>query len=106
MGAAQEVLGMLNKKHKVRLGAAVLKWLQMFRTALLFAVLIAMIIGIAFSFADFEAFTVFHPSTAPMAALVIGAVSLLAALWIPRPWCRFLCPLGELLETLRREKSK
>lgn len=106
MGAAQEVLGMLNKKHKVRLGASVLKWLQMFRTALLFAVLIAMIIGIAFSFADFEAFTVFHPSTAPMAALVIGAVSLLAALWIPRPWCRFLCPLGELLETLRREKSK
>ena len=104
MGSAQELLGTVNKKHKVRIGASLLKWLQFIRTAVLFGVLQAMGIGLSFGFQDFEAFTVFHPSTAPKAALAIGALSLLVSLWIPRPWCRFLCPLGELLETVRRRK--
>ena len=104
MGAAQELLGTINKKHKVRLGASLLQWLQLIRTAVLLGVLLAMGVGLSFGFQDFEAFTVFHPGSAPKAALAIGVVSLVASLWIPRPWCRFLCPLGELLETLRRQK--
>ncbi len=104
MGAAQELLGTINKKHKVRLGASLLQWLQLIRTAVLLGVLLAMGLGLSFGFQDFEAFTVFHPGSAPKAALAIGVVSLVASLWIPRPWCRFLCPLGELLETLRRQK--
>ncbi len=104
-GAAQELLGMINKKHKIRLGNAMLQWLQLIRTAVLFGILLVMGMGLSFSFEDFEAFTVFHPSTAPKLALVLGAISLLASLWLPRPWCRFLCPLGELLETFRRQKN-
>ena len=104
-GAAQELLGMINRKHKVRLGNAILQWLQFIRTAVLFGILLVMGLGLSFGFGDFEAFSVFHPSTAPKVALVLGAVSLLASLWLPRPWCRFLCPLGELLETFRRQKS-
>lgn len=104
-GAAQELLGMINKKRKIRLGNAMLQWLQLIRTAVLFGVLLAMGIGLSFGFEDFEAFTAFHPSTAPKLALAIGALSLLASLWLPRPWCRFLCPLGELLEAFRRQKG-
>lgn len=104
-GAAQELLGMINRKHKVRLGNAILQWLQLIRTAVLFGTLLVMGLGLSFGFGDFEAFSVFHPFTAPKLALVLGAVSLLASLWLPRPWCRFLCPLGELLETFRRQKS-
>ncbi|MBQ7649384.1 MAG: 4Fe-4S binding protein, partial [Victivallales bacterium] len=105
-GAAQELLGMMNRKRKIRLGNAVLQWLQLIRTAVLFGILLVMGMGLSFGFEDFEAFTVFHPSTAPKLALALGAVSLFASLWLPRPWCRFLCPLGELLETFRRQKSE
>ena len=105
MGAAQVLLGELNKKHRLKLAPTLLQWLQMLRAAILFGCLLVIAIGLTFDFADFEAFTLFHPQTAPIAALVIGALSLLLAIWIPRPWCRFLCPLGELLETLRRTKG-
>ena len=105
MGAAQALLGELNKKHRLKLAPTLLQWLQMLRTAILFGCLFAIALGLSFDFADIEAFTLFHPQTAPIVALVIGAISLLLAIWIPRPWCRFLCPLGELLETLRRTKE-
>ena len=105
MGAAQVLLGELNTKHKLKLTPKLLQYLQLLRTAILFGCLFAIAIGLTFDFADFEAFTLFHPQTAPIAALIIGALSLLLAIWIPRPWCRFLCPLGELLETLRRTKG-
>ncbi len=104
MGATQVLLGELNKKHKLKLSPKLLQWLQMLRTAILFGGLLAIAIGLTFDFADFEAFTIFHPQTAPVVALVIGLLSLLLSIWLPRPWCRFLCPLGELLEILRRKK--
>ncbi|MBR4676272.1 MAG: 4Fe-4S binding protein [Victivallales bacterium] len=104
MGAAQVLLGELNKKHKLKLAPTLLQWLQMLRTAILFGGLLAIAIGLTFDFANFEAFTIFHPQTAPIVALVIGLLSLLLSIWLPRPWCRFLCPLGELLEILRRKK--
>ena len=104
MGAAQLLLGELNKKHKLKLAPTLLQWLQLIRTAILFGCLLAIAIGLSFDFADFEAFTLFHPQTAPIAALIIGALSLLLSIWLQRPWCRFLCPLGEFLETLRTRK--
>ncbi len=105
MGAAQTLLGELNKKHKLKLGPAVAQWFQTLRTAILFGGLLTIGLGVSFDFASYEAFTVFHPQSAPIAALVIGIVSLLLSIWIPRPWCRFLCPFGELLEILRRKKG-
>ena len=104
MGAAQALLGELNKKHKLKLGPTIAQWLSTIRTAILFSGLLAIGFGLSFDFADYEAFTVFRPQSAPIAALCIGIISLLLSIWIPRPWCRFLCPLGELLEILRRKK--
>ena len=106
MGAAQVLLGELNKNHKLKIAAGVIQWLQMLRTAILFGVLLTVALGASFDFADFEAFTVFRPQSAPLAALVIGGLSLVLSIWMPRPWCRFLCPLGELLETVRRKREK
>ncbi len=105
MGAAQELVGLLGKGRSLSLGATWLRWLQTLRGAILYFGLLVAAIGIGFDFSMFEAFTLFRPSSAPMAALVLGILSLLLSIWLPRPWCRFLCPLGELLETLRRKPS-
>ena len=106
MGAAQVLLGDLNKSHKLKLGTAVIRWLQALRAVILFGALLTIALGASFDFADFEAFTLFRPQSAPIAALVIGVLSLVLSIWIPRPWCRFLCPLGEFLETIRRSGGR
>ncbi len=104
-GAAQELVGKLNPRHKLPLGAKAVRVLQTLRTAILFGGLLLVALGVGFDFARIEPFTAFHPATAPIAALAVGAVSLALAVWVPRPWCRFLCPLGELLELARRPQK-
>jgi len=105
LGAAQGLLGDLNKKHKIRLDTRLLQWLQILRTAILLGTLLAIALGLGVDFATFEAFTLFRPHSAPVVALILGGISLVLSVWIQRPWCRFLCPLGELLETIRRTKT-
>ena len=105
MGAAQTLLGEVNKKHKLRLSPRLISWLTLLRSAILFGGLLTIGIGLSFDFADYEAFAVFHPQSAPLVALVIGIVSLVLSVWIPRPWCRFLCPLGEMLELVRKKQQ-
>ena len=104
-GAAQVLLGAVNKK-KIKIGAKLLKWLAYLRSAVLIGVLLAMAFGLAIDFASFEPFTVFHPTTAPIVALILGIVSLVLSLFISRPWCRFICPLGALLENVRLPRKK
>lgn len=104
MGAAQSLLGDINKKHKIKLSTTLVKWLQILRTAILLFGLLAIGIGLSFDFADIEAFTIFRPQSAPIVALVLAVVSLLLSIFVARPWCRFLCPLGEVLDKVRVKK--
>ena len=104
MGAAQSLLGEVNKKHKLKLSPKLVKWLQILRTAILLFGLLAMGIGLSFDFADIEAFTIFRPQSAPIVALVLAILSLVLSVFVARPWCRFLCPLGEMLEMVRKKK--
>ena len=103
MGAAQALLGEVNKKHKLKLSPKLVKWLQILRTAILLFGLLAMGIGLSFDFADMEAFTIFRPQSAPIVALVLAVLSLVLSIFVVRPWCRFLCPLGEMLEMVRKK---
>lgn len=103
MGAAQALLGEVNKKHKIKLSPKLIKCLQILRTAILLFGLLAMGIGLSFDFADMEAFTVFRPQSAPIVALVLAILSLVLSIFVVRPWCRFLCPLGEMLEMVRKK---
>ena len=106
MGAAQMLLGEVNKKHKLKLSPKLVKWLQILRTAILLFGLLAMGIGLSFDFADMEAFTIFRPQSAPIVALVLAIFSLVLSVFVARPWCRFLCPLGEMLEIVRKKQQK
>ena len=105
MGAAQGLLGEINRKHRLRLPPALLSALQLLRSAILWFGLLAVGMGLTFDYSAYEAFSLFHPRTAPMMALILGILSLVLSIWIQRPWCRFLCPLGEFLELIRRKKD-
>lgn len=105
-GAAQELAGMVNKKHRLKISDIVLRWLLVVRKAIFVAVIITIILGVNFQIGEYEPFALFNVSLgdiegAPVVALCIAVVSLLVSTFISRPWCRFVCPVGQGLDLLK-----
>lgn len=55
-----------------------------------------------FDLAEFEPFTIFLIHSAALSAVILAVLSLIMSLFTRRPWCRLLCPTGEILSILRR----
>ena len=54
--------------------------------------------GIWVSWIDYELFTAFAVDVAPLGVVIAGGVFILLSVWIPRPYCRFVCPTGTLVK--------
>lgn len=50
---------------------------------------------------DYEPFSAFGVTTAATAVLVLAAAFGVLSLFVPRPWCKCCCPLGEWLDLIR-----
>lgn len=59
--------------------------------------LLLMWTGITFDLINYEVFSVFLFDQASLFVLVLAGVSLLLSLVVSRPYCRFVCPTGQLL---------
>lgn len=100
-GNAQELVGkILPRKRPIpanilRMGL----WLR--RLTLVVAVVLLLILPHV-ELAEWEPFTVFLIRAAAVSSIVLAAISLVASLFFQRPWCRLLCPTGEILSILRR----
>lgn len=101
-GAAQELLGKINDK-KMTIPQRVHTAMRWVRRLVLVGVVIMMLLQPDFELANLEPFSVFVIKSATTAVLVIATVSLLASMFIQRPWCRLLCPTGELFSLLQRK---
>lgn len=81
------------------------KWLVSFlgglRGFLLGLVWLGLVAGATFDLTGAEPFAAFHWRVAGVGTLVLAGVFLLLTLFIPRAWCRFLCPTGRLLRVAR-----
>ena len=92
-GAFQD-LAAKTKNKKWRMGANTVKRLNAFRK-LLFAVLLVLTLsGIWFEWVDYEVFSAFIFQTASVFVLVLGGVVAVLSFFVPRPYCRFVCPTG------------
>lgn len=106
-GAAQELAGKLKKK-KIQLGQRVITWLLVLRKAILIAIVLLLIFGVgidAATLGNIEPFSAFNLSLAPTLAIVIACVSLVFSIFITKPWCRFLCPTGQTLDTMKKGRD-
>lgn len=101
-GAAQELVGLLTRR-KLKLSQQTLRTARRVRRGILVAVVILLLILPHVELADMEPFTLFVFRSAALSSLVLGGVSLVGSLFVRRPWCRLLCPTGEILSLLRRE---
>ena len=98
-GSAQELAGKLSRR-KLRITPRVLKLLSVLRN-LLWGVLMALLLtGTCTAWIDYELFTAFLYSSASVWVPVLAALFLVLSVWVPRPYCRFVCPTGALVKSV------
>lgn len=98
-GSAQELAGKLSRR-KLRITPRVLRVLTALRN-LLWGVLMALLFtGTCTAWIDYELFTAFIYSSASVWVIVLAMLFLVLSVWVPRPYCRFVCPTGALLKSV------
>lgn len=98
LGSVQDLAGKANKKHKWKLGQNTAKRLGYFRQLLFGALMVLMLAGIYFDWMNFELFTAFIFKSASVVVIALAALMVILAIFIPRPYCRFVCPTGTLFK--------
>lgn len=97
-GSAQELAGKLSRR-KLRITPRVLRVLTALRN-LLWGVLMALLLtGTCSAWIDYELFTAFIYSSASVWVVVLAVLFLVLSVWVPRPYCRFVCPTGALMKS-------
>ena len=98
-GSAQELAGKLSRR-KLRITPRVLRVLTALRN-LLWGVLMALLLtGTCTAWVDYELFTAFIYSSASVWVIVLAGLFLVLSVWVPRPYCRFVCPTGALVKSV------
>lgn len=98
-GSLQELAGMTTK-HKLKIPSGILKSLNLFRQILWALLMLLMWMGIWFSWTDYELFAAFMLSNANTILVVVAVAFILLSAFIPRAYCRFICPTGTLLKII------
>ncbi len=96
-GSLQDLAGKLNKK-KLAIPGTVLKYLTWFRQLLWVVLMSFMIAGVWFDWINYEFFTAFIFKSASVVVICLALVSVIISVFVPRPYCRFICPTGTLLK--------
>ncbi len=104
MGSAQELMGLIPVK-KLHIKPSITKVLNSLRYYILLALLFVMWLGVGFEIMDYEIFPAFIVSSASTVILVMAAILLLLSIFIPRPYCRFICPTGALITMSQKTKE-
>lgn len=101
-GAAQELIGRIYPKAHVSLPLRLLRVARWVRQIALMAIVVLLVLLPKFNLSDLEPFTIFMLRSASISVVLIGSLSLVASIFLPRAWCRLLCPTGEILNIMQR----
>ncbi|WP_028898293.1 FMN-binding protein [Prevotella sp. HUN102] len=96
-GSVQD-LAAKTKNRKWRMSAKLTKRLGYLRQALFAVLMVLMLSGVLFEWMDYEVFSAFIFQTASVVVLALGIVVVALSFFIPRPYCRFVCPTGTLFK--------
>ena len=96
-GSAQELAGKLTHR-KWHISPRWSKNLNKFRTILWVVLMVLMLTTIWTAWIDYELFTAFLYTSAPIGVTIAAILFLIISVWVPRPYCRFVCPTGSLIK--------
>ena len=97
-GSAQELAGKLTRR-KPRLSPRLNRALNVFRNVLWGVLMVLMLTATWTAWMDYELFTAFLYTSASVWVIAIAVLFLILSVWVPRPYCRFVCPTGSLLRS-------
>ncbi|MBO7126096.1 4Fe-4S binding protein [bacterium] len=103
-GAMQELLGKIPIPKK-SFPPKFMKGVTIFKVVLLIFLYAVMISGLLSDFTVFEPFSAFKFEVAALPSLIIAALFLVISLFISRPWCRFFCPTGTLINMFAKKNG-
>lgn len=101
LGSAQELMGKLITK-KPKIGIKTIKLITRLRDILWWVLMVAMWMGAWYDWMDYEPFSAFRIQEASVTVIIIGIIILLLSIFINRPYCRFVCPTGNLLRKAQK----
>jgi Na+-translocating ferredoxin:NAD+ oxidoreductase RnfG subunit len=100
-GGLQEIVGKVNK-HKLKISQRAARIGVYVRRAVLIALLLTIVVFTAFDFSLYEPLSAFNfitmPNLAPVVAMSIAIAAVVLSIIMPKPWCKFVCPLGQTLD--------
>ncbi|MCM1319739.1 MAG: FMN-binding protein [Muribaculaceae bacterium] len=82
---------------ELHLSVGTVKVLTTVRNILWCLLIISLWTGLFASWIDYELFTAFIVKSASTVVLIVGVLFIILSLFIMRPFCRFVCPVGSLL---------
>lgn len=106
LGSLQELASRCNPRHHIKLPNRAVKILSSIRLFLWAALMVCLWIGIWMSWIDYELFSAFLVGTASVGVIIAGAAIIVISIFIPRPYCRFVCPTGTLLHLAQDLRTK
>lgn len=98
-GAAQQLLGHL-RKRRFALPARLHRVMKGIPWVLLLGLWLAAFLGIAFPFSHAEPFEIWSAGFVALVPVLIFAVGLIAAVFLPQAYCHYGCPTGAVLRFL------
>jgi len=104
MGSLQELAGKANKKHKWQMSPKAVKLLTRFSELLWAALMLLMLTGVWTAWMDYELFTAFLFTAASPVVVAVAVLFVLLSVFVPRPYCRFVCPTGCLFRLTQSDK--
>ena len=96
-GSLQELAGQVPTR-KWRLAPGWVKGLNLARRTLWVTLLLALLLGRAGTALDWELFAAFAWRAVPPLVLALAAVFVALSVFVPRAYCRFVCPTGSLFK--------
>ena len=98
LGSLQQLAEQVNRKRRWRLSSGTVQRLNNFRQLLWVVLMVLLWADVLTEWMDWELFPAFLVRTAPVALVVVAALFVVLSVFIPRPYCRFVCPTGSLFK--------
>lgn len=96
-GSLQDLAGKCSKK-KVAIPHSTLRILNWFRQGLWIVLMALMVLGLWFDWINYEFFTAFIFQAASWVVIALAIICTITSIFVPRPYCRFVCPTGTLMK--------
>lgn len=103
MGAMQQLVG-VHSKHLIHISASTLRRLDIFRQVLWAMLMLFVWSSVWAEWLDYELFTAFIVQSAALPVVGVAVAFIVLSVFVQRPFCRFVCPMGTLFKLSQTSK--